>query len=219
MNFYRKKIKVIFIFSFTLFYFAWISNCFGSEKYGVAWGSGNYEESNYKIMSLLQDAGLKWITVTFRWDEIEKAKGNIDLEYQKTISKIAKEKDIYLVARIRGTPKWANNGHDPNVPPIDINDFKIFMEKVASEFKGNIKYWQIWGEPDISKFWKSTPHEYVELLKVGYQVIKTVCNDCKVLSAGLDGNGEKYLKILIDEHFHEYCDIVAFHPYAPTPEA
>jgi hypothetical protein len=220
MNFYLKRLNIIPILIFILFYFTcYPSTCLGTEKYGVAWGAGNYEESNYKIMSLLQNAGIKWITITFRWDEIEKTKGNLDLEHQRNIYKIAKEKDINIVAKVKGTPKWANNGRGPNVPPIVLNDFKIFMEKIISSFKGNIKYWQIWGEPDIPKFWKGTPLEYVELLKVGYQVIKSGCNDCKVLSAGLDGNGENYLKLLIDDNFYKYCDIISFHPYAPTPEA
>lgn len=220
MNFCLKRFNIILIFSFFMFYFTcYPSNCLGTEKYGVAWGLGDYGQNNIKIINLLKDAGIKWVSIIFRWDEVENEKNNFNLEFHRFISKMFKEKNINLVAKVMATPKWANNGRGQNVPPADLKDFKIFLEKIVSDFKGDIKYWQIWNEPDIPEFWKGTPHEYVELLKVGYQVVKTGCNDCKVLSAGLNGNGEKYLKLLIDDNFHKYCDIISFHPYASTPEA
>ena len=69
--------------------------------------------------------------------------------------------------------------NDPN------NHWGDFVYDIVTRYKDDVKYWEMWNEPEWSYFWTGTSADYAQLLKVGYQATKSACPDCTVLFGGL----------------------------------
>lgn len=209
-----KKLKEIILIFFYIVVTSFSAYAF--DGYGVCVNFfAKPEETTSQLFEILGDAGIKWVRLVHRWNKIEIEKGKYQLDKNDMLVELSGRHNINILGEIDGSPEWAPDSKD-NIK--NIEDWKKFVKKVVTHYKGRIRYWQIWNEPDIQKFWKGTPEEYINLQKISYEVIKEVDPSIKVLSAGLDGNGEKYLDKLLDLNLASYCDIIAFHPYANSPE-
>lgn len=225
LHFATERLKSIkYAFVFILLIDLLISTfTFAFDGYGVCASPQNrfQETVSPKVFDLLEMAGVRWVRLGFRWDEIEPAKGIYHFDKSDAIVNLSIKHNIKILGVIAKTPEWASNANNTVLPPQNYEDWKRFVRKVVTHYKGQINHWQIWNEPDIKKFWKGSPEEYMLLLKEAYRVIKSIDPSMKVVSAGLDGNAEKgkvYLESLLKLGMTDYCDIIAFHPYGKTPE-
>jgi len=48
-----------------------------------------------------------------------------------------------------------------------------------------IRHWEIWNEPDLTRFWSGTVEEYYRLLEVAYRIIKHADPEAMILLGGL----------------------------------
>jgi len=68
------------------------------------------------------------------------------------------------------TPAWA--GEDANSPP-PAAAFSKFAGTLARRYRGRIRYYELWNEPDLSRYWAGTVQQYVQrVLRPGYRAIK-----------------------------------------------
>src|SRR5438132_1581089 len=73
-------------------------------------------------------------------------------------------------------------------PPKDLQDYANFVRAVASRYKGRIRAYEIWNEPNLAREWCGKPpsgKEYVQLLKLAYETIKAADPTAWIISAGL----------------------------------
>jgi len=105
--------------------------------------------------------------------------------------------------------KWAR---------ICVNVIKHYNSGWANGYHYNIKYWEIWNEPDGRAFWTGTPEQYYRLYEITAKAIKNYDRNVKVGGPVLDGQ----LPFL--EGFLEYCknhsvplDFVPWHAYRAQP--
>ncbi len=156
-------------------------------------------------------AGAGWTRVIFRWDVIQPA-GSFDWKPSNVPdplidAEIAAGRDI--VAVLIGTPAWASESNQSTaVPPLDV--WGDFVFKIATQYKGRIKHWVIWNQPDItdpasaSHTWNGNEEEYYKLLKEAYLKIKAVDPTMQVHLAGLtytwdrDQGNSQYLARLLN---------------------
>jgi len=188
--------------------------------YGVNVHTGqivNYGDRTVdEVFAKLQHAGIRIIRFNLSWDRIERQKGQYQFGETDRLVKAANKHGFDLLAVVSGTPSWASaNGHD-TANPSSSERWKIFLITAVQRYASSISTWQIWNEPDIRKFWTGTPQEYVRLLKTAFHVIKEVDPRLQIVSAGLDGNGEKYLETLLENGAADACDIIAYHLYPPS---
>lgn len=69
-----------------------------------------------------------------------------------------------------------------NVPPSDFGKWASVCANIARHYNDgwangyhyNIRYWEIWNEPDIQNFWKGTREEYFQLYEATARALKTV---------------------------------------------
>ncbi len=139
---------------------------------------------------------------------------------------MANERDIEIIARLEKPPLWAREGQDnldrfPDGPPTNIDDWVDYVEAVATRYKGQIHYYQLWNEPNLEGEWGGYPIDpagYVELLRSGYAAIKAIDPEATVLLAGLAPTDQRgpanvseliYLQELYDLGAEEYFDIAA----------
>ncbi len=136
--------------------------------------------------------GAGWTRVFFRWDVVQPA-GPFDWKpanVPDTLlnAEIAAGREV--VAVLIGTPAWATDSRfSTAVPPLEF--WGDFVFKIASQYKGRIKHWVIWNQPDITDpassnhTWDGTEADYYLLLKEAYLKIKAVDPEMQVHLAGL----------------------------------
>jgi hypothetical protein len=196
------------------------------HHFGVVDSFVNTEEANA--------ARVGWTRVFFRWDVVQPA-GSFDW-------KPTNVPDTYLNAEIAagreiaavliGTPAWATDSTTSTaVPPLDV--WGDFVYKIATQYKGRIKHWIIWNQPDVTDLsspghtWDGNEEDYYRLLKEAYLKIKAVDPEMQVHLAGLtytwdyNRGDRQYLARLLDiivadpqaANENYYFDAVSYHIY------
>jgi O-antigen ligase len=153
-------------------------------------------------LEVLRGAGIGIIRQEFNWAEIEPiASGqHIDAAGRDSWAKydhivaIAEELGIEILARLDRAPGWATPGFNPQdnpsvqAPPADYADFASFAERVAARYRGKIRYYQIWNEPNLHGEWgglSPNPSEYLDMLRIVGQAIRAKDAGNRIVLAGL----------------------------------
>lgn len=98
------------------------------------------------------------------------------------------------------------------------------VQKIMStEEAKKVDAWEIWNEPNAEQFFlgymNGTPHNYFNLLKDAYQIIKTTSTNATILSAGLSPSNEvsyfwkDWLKDFANLLPQEFFDFQSVHIY------
>lgn len=159
------------------------------------------EESKIRAsLQLIRDGGFRFIRQEFPWEDIEQsAKGQFwDSKFNHStwdkydrIVALANEYGLEIIARLDHPPDWTrHDGHlrGTFAPPDNYDDYGDFVGAVVSRYRGSIKYYQIWNEPNIYPEWGDQPVsavDYVRLLKIGYARAKAADPSSVIITAGL----------------------------------
>ncbi len=122
------------------------------------------------------------------------------------------------------TPGWASsNPDDVNyigagapAPPANIQDWRDYVTAVAQRYKGRIRYYEIWNEPNDPTYYTGSVAEMAELTSEAYRILKAVDPDNVVLSPAPYDPG--YLDQLLKAGVGSHVDAIAFHLYETPPE-
>lgn len=143
-----------------------------------------------RSLELIHDAGFRFIRQEFPWEDIEiHAKGDFEdrrhepfrsaWEKYDNIVALANDEGVAVIARLSNPPSWSRALPDDvigsNAPPDDFGDYADFVTAVASRYQGQIRYYQLWNEPNGNEEWGKQdvdPEAYTELLCRGYAAIK-----------------------------------------------
>ena len=208
-----------------------------SPEYGMQAFLWWRPETAHRDLGLVRDAGFTWVKQTFSWREIEgSAKGSFGWERPDRIVAQVEEFGLDLVARIDSQPAWAGGSFPENGPPDDLQDLADFLYAMASRYKGRIRAYQVYNEPNLNVAGRSewggrppNPAEYTELLRVAYQAIKQADPNAMVISAGLAPTSRWDDQAMPDEEFlrgmyaagaKPYFDVLGVHGagYKVPPE-
>jgi hypothetical protein len=181
----------------------------------------NHPWNNYKYSSrhelekaaqLMQEAGIGWVRFDFLWEDIESSPGNFDFAKYDLIVEVASEHNINILGILDYTASWASPQGAWNYPAADNQPFVNYASKVIERYKGKVKYWELWNEPDSAVYWKPQDglKSYCALLKEVYLAAKKIDPDCKILNGGL-ANGLSSVNRLYDNGAGEYFDILNIH--------
>lgn len=180
------------------------------------WGICGHTGPDY--MPLWQAAGVKCARKGFGWAAGEREPGTYDFTAMDATVDAAEQAGVQLIGLVHSNPPWATVDGATTSPPRDLAAWERYVETVARRYAGRVNIWEIWNEPDISQFWTGTVEDYTALLASAYRGAKRGNPDCFVMSAGLDGHGERYLMEMARIGAFEFCDLVGFHPYAGNPD-
>jgi hypothetical protein len=85
---------------------------------------------------------------------------------------------------------------------------------LVSRYKGRIKFYEGWNEPDYRHFWTGTEEELIELQKHAYQIIHRIDPQARVLTPTPTArNPGEWLGRFFDAGGGAYADIISFHGY------
>lgn len=151
-----------------------------------------------RSLEMAREAGFGWVRQQFPWDEIEPIeKGRyvdpdvgVDTwaKYDEIV-RLANELGLNLIVRLDTSPRWARRGNPhPQTPPDRLEDFGDFVEAVVSRYRGRVRHYQIWNEPNLAVEWGNRPVDpaaATDLLRVGYERAKRADPSATILAPAL----------------------------------
>lgn len=180
-------------------------------------------------LEMVREMGAPWIVEYFPWGYYEPRKGHLDWTHPDMVINHALRQGLTVIARLDFVPQWARpEGTTPRYLDEDhYEDFGDFVYAFVEHFKGRVKHFIIWNEPNISFEWgyrRVDPEGYTRLLKVAYSRAKEANPEAMILAAGLAPNlapeGSEwgmsdlvYLQHMYDAGAGEYFDMMAIHAY------
>jgi len=95
-----------------------------------------------------------------------------------------------------------------------------YVTQVVKRYKDRVKHWQLWNEPNLLSFWWPAPNpkEYMDLLKLTWEVVKKIDSRAKILGGNISGIDLEYAEKLLLLGGGQYMDIFVYHPYRTVPE-
>ena len=195
-----------------------------------------------EVITKMVAIGTNWTRQDVIWAMIETEPGirNWDLNFEQDLKNVVKA-GLQLILILGETPPWAlKSGFNCGAVAEDkfsvLGDFAFDLVKRYSAPPYNVKYWEMWNEPDVKGFlgdWGDPTdtqyyggYYYGKMLKVVYSRIKAADPQAQVLVGGLlldcDPNDPpsgrtcteaKFLKGILESGAGPYFDGVSFHAY------
>ena len=187
-------------------------------------------------MGMIKDAGFGWVKQNIGWRDVEGAKkGTFDWSRVDWIVSECNKLGLDLLVRIDHQPQWAGGNYPTNGPPTNAADLGDFLYAMATRYKGRIRAYEIWNEPNLAREWggrQPNATRYVALLREAYRRIKQADPNAMVISAGLTPTGTSSAEATPDDVYLEqmyqamggssggYFDVLGVHAagYKAPPE-
>jgi hypothetical protein len=182
-----------------------------SPDYGVQAFLWWRDEVAHRDLGLVRDAGFTWVKQWFAWDDIEgRGKGQYDWSTADRIVDQVEEFGLNLIVRVDHEPEWAGPA------PGNIEHFADFLSTMATRYKGRIRAYQVWNEPNLAREWGDKPPnagEYTQMLKRAHEVIKKADPNAIVVSAGMAPTTELSQRAVPDTRFIQSMYNAGAQPY------
>lgn len=200
----------------------------------------------HHILRVARDGGYHWIRQGFLWSDIEIAgKGDFTDrrdypqppksawdKYDLIVAEAAAN-GLTILARLDAPPQWAQLcPTEDHSAPARNSDFADFVRAVVSRYRGKIRYFQIWNEPNLRGEWTSKLNgqcvqqpnaaEYTALLKAAYEAAHAANPAVVILMAPLAQTVETgpanlsdllYLQGMYDAGAQPYFDVASVMAY------
>ncbi|MEW5760032.1 MAG: CARDB domain-containing protein [Candidatus Thermoplasmatota archaeon] len=162
----------------------------------------------------VSEMGAKDAIIEIVWSLIETPQNdNYTWSRWDSIMSYAKTYGINVWAQVTYTPNWSN-ALGPGYPPKNPQDYADFVSVVMSRYKDQIKGVEIWNEPNLKHFWEGSVAQYVEMLNLAYDAVKSVEEDIVVISGGLSSDNADWIDTFLSSNPKPKFDWFGYHPYA-----
>ncbi|WP_197507690.1 cellulase family glycosylhydrolase [Mycobacterium sp. ACS4331] len=174
--------------------------------------------------------GFPAVRLYIEWDLIEHHPGQFDWENTDSMINEANRRGLKILGLLTYAPSWSvppQNRTLVHPAPSDVEAWARFVAQVAQRYRGVIRHWEVWNEPNIDDSFAPGPDPalYTAMLKEAYTAIKSADPDSTVITGGtspaVDNPTEMspvtFLRALYDHGAGDYFDAVAMHPYS-SPE-
>lgn len=204
------------------------SNEIQSSKFGI--GLEKLDRNLFdpsKTYDYIQNLGMKYVRLQSGWARTEKVKGVYDFAWLDEIVEnlLARSIEPWLCLCYGNglySPEANKQFGAVGVPPIftqaERDAWDNYCVAVAKHFKGRIKMYEVWNEPDGVWCWKHgvNGREYGEFVVRTSNAIKSVDGDAKILGGSLAERYHlKWIKDALDAGMGGAIDIFTYHNYSP----
>ena len=189
-----------------------------ASPYGVNIHAPQGEELAF-LLDQVQAAGIGWVRIDFVWAFVEPSRDNYDWSLYDAIVAAAEARGIEVFASLAYTPAWATGGPELTRVPDDPQQWADFCFLAARRYRGKIRTWGMWNEPNLTKFWAGSRQQYFDvILKPGADAVRAGNPDAQVAGpelAHLTSNGADWYYWLRDtvQNAGDKIDIVTHHLY------
>jgi hypothetical protein len=170
---------------------------------GIGFGAFLDVQSPDTGLALMAAAEMNWVHIPFSWSTVEPQVGQRKwggVSNSEIILRTATDFHLNSILYVNDTPSWAlKSGYTCGAVGADkFTDMARFLSDMVKRYSVapfNVKYYELWSEPEVSGFlgcWgdPGDPNYYGggyygEMLKVAYPAIKAADPQAQVLFAGL----------------------------------
>ena len=163
------------------------------------------------------------------WPDLEPNKGQWYFDKLDSHVSIAQANNVEILLTLGLSPTWASarpaepSAYKPGyaAEPANIEDWKNYVQTVATRYKGRIRYYEIWNEPNEPIFFSGTVDQMVTLAREAYAILKEIDPEVTVVSpsatpGGVVDLGTPWLEKYLMKGGAAYADIIGYHFYV-TP--
>ncbi len=161
------------------------------------------------------------------WTGLEPAKGQWNWGPLDSIVAAAQARGVDILLTLGQTPGWASPTPDvitfgsagASAPPRNIQDWRDYVTAVAQRYKGRIRYYEIWNEPNGDNFYSGTLAQLATLSQEAYGILKaidpanTVVSAPPALQPAFTPASVSFLDRMLAAGIGKYADILGVHIY------
>jgi hypothetical protein len=185
--------------------------CTPGKCNGVANGTG-YLSRELPLMATL---GAQSVRVEFPWALIQPQRGRFDWKRADAIVRTARRQHLALQPVLVYSPSWA--APTASSPP-SAAAFSRFAHALARRYRGRIRTYELWNEPDLQRYWSGTTEQYVQRILIpGHRAIRSADRNARVLLGAPSKADRDWLEGIYRYGGGSSFEIAAFHDYAPGP--
>jgi hypothetical protein len=170
-------------------------------------------------LDLVTGAGLDVLRVSIGWDDVEPEDDRFVFTFWDEVVRLAEAHHVRLIPYVAYTPAWSVQGQPRDAwrqPPTDPGQFEQVMERLARRYRGRIRSWELWNEPDNADYWRGTAAAYAGLLVRGAAGVRRGDPAAQVVFGGLAGKVEFLADVLARPGVAAAVDVVNVHAYFET---
>lgn len=126
------------------------------------------------------------------------------------------------------TPQWASStpgvtgayGPGSSGAPTNMADWRDYVRTLAQRYKGKIRYWELWNEPDFKNHWTGTNAQLVEMARIAAEELHAADPANRLVGPGFTaGQGMSALDQLLKAGMGAHVDAIGYHfYYTANPE-
>nr|WP_269204594.1 glycosyl hydrolase [Motilibacter deserti] len=163
------------------------------------------------------------------WNKVEPARGKWDFTALDKAVDTANRYGAAPLLVLGATPTWASTkptsqdvyGPGAAAMPRSVTYWREYVTAVAERYKGRVRAYQIWNEPNQSTFWTGTPAQMVQLTREARTIIKKADATATVVSPGFATRRPTdipWFRSFLQAGGGKYSDVIGLHLY-PAPTA
>ena len=210
----------------------------GASKYGMnvfVWGNPTTTARDLQMLTI---AGFGWQKSLFKWREMNPMPGVYNFNESDRVVRASNVNNIRVIARIDFQPYWSRNDQTYfNARPDNFQWYADFVRVFADRYKtgspfGHVDAIEVWNEPNLKREWGDTisptsAADYVQMLRMSYEAIKSVDPSIQVITAGLSPTGvndgdaapdDQFLQWMFDAGLSGNYDVLGLHGNAQAPD-
>lgn len=162
------------------------------------------------------ELGTGFARVSVRWWQVEPSPGVFDWSaLDEYVWRQAAPAGIQLFMTIGEPPEWAGGGPDHNRAPAELGRWRNFVRAVVARYRGYVRHWGVWNEPDSPLFLDSRD-AYRAIALEARAGIKDADPSGLVLGPEVSESAldDGWFAELMTSWGHETFDIVTVHIYS-----
>jgi len=161
--------------------------------------------------------GALWGRNDLWWGVIEPERGSWDFSKLDSAVDLFEKHGINLLGILCYSTEWLK-GRAP-VTDEQVRYFAEYSRKMAERYRGRIKYWEVWNEPNIRPFWepRPDPEDYANLLRAASKAVREAAPEARVIGMVTSLTDLDFIEKALKKGAGKYMDVVSVHPYQLDP--
>jgi hypothetical protein len=181
-----------------------------------------------------QGLGVGWIKQQVEWHSIEHGPGDQDWGLLDRAVDACNGFGFRLLLGVTHAPDWTRTAELEGGPPADYAEFGRFMEQLAARYRGRVKAYELWNEPNLAREWRGdtlSAARFVALVAEGARGVRAGDPEVLVISGAPAVTGindgvtaiddRVFFRGMYEAGIAQWVDGIGVHPYgfANSPDA
>lgn len=181
-------------------------------------------------LDAMRALGVTRLRIDLSWATLQPAPDRFDWSSADRVLSEARGRDIEILAVIGYEPDWARRVDPDGVPlPVDPDGFATFVGALTERYAAAVSAWEIWNEPNTSRFWSTGPDPvaYAAVVEAVVPGIRAADPSAPIVIGALapaddtvdDLSPATFVNGIYDNVDVDLFDAISIHPYSYPAQA